>query len=328
MSRPIRVEFPGAIYHVMSRSVAGSQTFADDLNRLRFIEMTRELVEIHKLIVFAFILMRNHFHMLCETPMAGLSRLMQKLLERFTKWFNQRHHRQGHLWQARYKAVLVQEGDYFLHCSRYIHLNPVKAHLCEKPEDYLWSSYPHYLGSCGLFNWVDTSRTLECFGHASEYRAFVLQGLQHDLEDPFEEAKGGLIFGSSDFVDQIRPLVRLPRLLEDVPRIRDLSSKEIASIDAIRETVNHTFSSSSECQRMRILAYVLTRFTDLAGREIADITGRSPASVTHIWRDFQTRLSIDPTLAQKIEALAQLLEKKAVSHSSSENIFCGFPKIR
>ena len=114
MSRPVRVEFPGACYHVMSHGVNGAPTFVDDLDHRTFVDSLKEFVVIGKLIVFAFILMRTYFHLLLQTPMAGLSRHMQKLLGSYTGLFNRRHHRHGRLWQARYKAVVVQDGDYFL----------------------------------------------------------------------------------------------------------------------------------------------------------------------------------------------------------------------
>jgi len=309
MARPIRVEFPGATYHIMSHAVAGTATFSDDLEAKRFLELLQEIADIRKLVVHAYCLMKDHFHMLCETPEARLSRHMQQLLERYTRWFNRRRHRHGHLWQARYKAILVQDGEYFLHCSRYIHLNPVKAHLCAMPEDYPWSSYRFYLQAQESHGWIARSKTLNCFADIADYSSFVLDGLQQDLEDPFEAAAGGLAFGSNNFVDQIRMLVRIPHLLEDVPGIRDLKRADAPSLDAIRAAVNDSFPSLSECRRMRMFIYAIRRFTTRTGREIAEITRRCPSAVTHIWRDIQTRLTKDPELQRQFETLAQLLGK-------------------
>jgi putative transposase len=307
MSRPVRVEFPGACYHVMSHGVNDAPTFLDDLDHRTFLDSLKEFVAIGELIVFAFILMRTHFHLLLQTPMAGLSRHMQRLLGRYTGWFNRRHHRHGHLWQARYKAVVVQDGDYFLHCSRYIHLNPMKAHLCTRPENYPWSSYPCYQGSGADLDWIDTSKTLDCFASPVDYAAFVLQGLQLDLASPFDLAIGGTIFGSGAFAAQLRPLIRTPDLLEDVPETRVLNDVSAPSFDAIRSAVIQTFPGLSECQRRRIFVYALRCFSNATGREIASMIGRTPSAVTHAWRALQTRLASDISFRRQIEMLAQIL---------------------
>ena len=307
MSRPVRVEFPGATYHVLSHGVDGAPTFMDDLDRRTFLDFLQELVAIQKLIVFALVLMGNHFHLLLQTPLAGLSRYMQRMLGRYTRWFNRRHHRHGHLWQARYKAVVVQDGDYFLHCSRYIHLNPVKAHLCARPDDYRWSSYGRYLGSDPGLDWIDVSKTLDCFASRADYAAFVLQGLQQDLADPFEDAIGGLIFGSAAFAAQLRPLVHPPHWMEDIPQTRVLRAVAAPSLEAIRSAVIDTFPGLSDCQRRRILVYALRRFSNATGREIASMAGRSPSAVTHVWRELQERLNVDTTFKQQVEALARIL---------------------
>jgi hypothetical protein len=133
------------------------------------------------------------------------------------------------------KAVVVQDGDYFLHCSRYIHLNPVKAHLCARPDDYRWSSYRWYQGSDPNLDWIDVSKTLDCFASPTDYAAFVLQGLQQNLANPFDEAIGGLFFGSDAFAAQLSPLVRTPHLIEDIPQTRALNAVAAPSLEAIRQ---------------------------------------------------------------------------------------------
>jgi putative transposase len=309
MARPARIEFPGATYHVMSHGVAGTTTFTDDLDRTRFLDFIRVFVDLGNLIVHAYVLMTSHFHFLLQTPHAGLSRIMQQFLERYTVHFNRRLKRRGHLWQARYKAILVQDGEYFLHCSRYIHLNPVKARCCSAPEDYPWSSYPIYLGRQLNPGWVTLSKTLECFASASDYTSFVLEGMQEELADPFDLATGGLVFGSESFVNHVGTLVRLPQLHEDVPGIRSLTRTIYPSIEAIGAAVREEFPDLSDRQHLRIFAYALRRFTDKSGREIASIIGRSPSAVTHIWRELQTGLSTDPELRRRVELLAQALGK-------------------
>jgi len=188
-----------------------------------------------------------------------------------------------------------------------VHLNPVKAHLCARPDDYAWSSYRRYLGSDPGLDWIDVSKTLDCFASPTDYAAFVLQGLQQDLADPFDGAIGGLFFGSDAFAAQLRPLVRTPHLIEDIPQTRALNAVAAPSLEAIRSAVMDTFSVLSDCQRQRMFVYALRRFSHATGREIASVTGRSPSAVTHVWRELQDRLTVDMTFKQQVEALARIL---------------------
>ena len=148
--------------------------FVDDSDRIEFLDILAALVGDGHLVVHAFCLMPNHYHMLCETPGGDLGRVMRDLNGQYAQIFNRRHRRVGHLWQARYKAILVQEGEYFLECSRYIHLNPNRSRLTRPAERYRWSSYRNYVvGGPVCVDWVTTGRTLEEFGGGSP----SLQGL-------------------------------------------------------------------------------------------------------------------------------------------------------
>ncbi len=163
MSRKLRVEFKGALYHVMSRGVARAETFLDEDDRRLFLEILGDVVEKGALIVHAFCLMPNHYHILCETPYSELSRWMRAINGRYARNFNFRHKRVGYVWQGRYKAILVEDGKYFLECSRYIHLNPNRSKMTRPAERYLWSSYRNYVGGPISAEWVETARTLSLF---------------------------------------------------------------------------------------------------------------------------------------------------------------------
>ena len=121
MSRPLRIEFDGAVYHVMARGVGRMRTFVDDDDRRRFLDIVGEIVGRGDWVIHAFCLMPNHYHLLCQTPYGGLSRWMQTLNGSYSRYFNRRRRRVGHLWQGRFKAILVEDGSYFLECGRYIH---------------------------------------------------------------------------------------------------------------------------------------------------------------------------------------------------------------
>jgi putative transposase len=146
MSRPLRIEFPGAFYHVTSRGNARKKIFLNDIDRVSFIETLAWVVERFGWICHAYCLMDNHFHLLIETPMPNLSLGMRQLNGVYTQRFNRRHKRVGHLFQGRFKSILVEQDRYLLELCRYIVLNPVRAKMVAASEEYPWSSYRATVG--------------------------------------------------------------------------------------------------------------------------------------------------------------------------------------
>ena len=202
------IEFPGAIYHVMSRGVAGMRTFQDDSDYREFLRLLGLLVDAGVLIVHAYCLMINHIHLLLETPLACLGRWMQQLLGDYAQGYNRRHRRQGHLWQARYKAILVEDGEYLLECSRYIHLNPNRKKLTRPAELWPWSSYRNYVGGPAMTDWVCTVRVLGHFAGRNDYQGYVESGRDETPISPFERARAGLVLGSEAFLKRIRDMTK------------------------------------------------------------------------------------------------------------------------
>jgi putative transposase len=167
VARPIRIEYPGAAYHVMARGNRGERIFHDDADRHRFLETLGEACEKTGWRIHAYVLMANHYHLLLETPEANLVAGMKWLQGAYTQRYNRRHRVFGHLFQGRYKAVVVdaQEASYFQVVSTYIHLNPARAGLIEVGRErlkrYRWSSYPWYLNRAGKRpTWLSTERVL------------------------------------------------------------------------------------------------------------------------------------------------------------------------
>jgi hypothetical protein len=170
--------------------------------------------------VLAFVLLSNHFHLIAQTRRANLSRWMHWLMVSYTVYFNWRHHRSGHLFQGRYKSILVEgeQGNYPLGLSRYVHLNPVRgrvlglgtpAQLREKLRSYTWSSYPGYAGLKKQFNFVEEKRVLEEMGGAVRtwrvsYRRFVEEGLLREIESPWEMIQWQTVLGSESFVREMQ----------------------------------------------------------------------------------------------------------------------------
>ena len=162
MARKPRVYYPGALYHVTLRGNAGQAIFFDNRDRTRFYLLLQEGIERFRHRIHAFCLMSNHVHLAIQVGDIPLSRIMQNLSFRYTRWINWRQNRSGHLFQGRYKAVLVDADAYLLELTRYIHLNPVRAGIVKEPEDSPWSSHRAYLGR-EVISWLTTDWVLSQF---------------------------------------------------------------------------------------------------------------------------------------------------------------------
>ena len=146
MTRPLRVEYPGALYHVIHRGNNQETIFKNDRDRRMFLDYVNKTSERFSILIHTYCLMSNHFHLLVETPEPNLSVAMQWINVSYATYFNRKHRRSGHLFQGRFKAILVDADAYLKHLSRYIHLNPVRANMVSNPEEYEWSSYAAYIG--------------------------------------------------------------------------------------------------------------------------------------------------------------------------------------
>lgn len=223
MARPLRIEYPGATYHVTARGNERAEIFRDESDYQRLLEQLRLAQERHALVIHAYVLMRNHYHLLLETPHGNLSQAMQLINGSYTGYFNRRHRRAGHLFQGRYKSLLVEKESYLLELSRYIHLNPVRAGMVKYPEEYRWSSYRAYVGNAEE-EWLCRGLVLGSLSPAKEkarkvYREFVEEALEKEVADPFAEVFAQVILGSKGFVDRVQRLIEERPPDYDVPAI-------------------------------------------------------------------------------------------------------------
>ncbi|HUK37025.1 MAG TPA: transposase, partial [Vicinamibacterales bacterium] len=219
MSRPLRLEYPGSFWHITARGNNRQLIFADDDDRRSFLEMLGESVERFGWIVPAYVLMPNHYHLVLELTWPELSRGMHWLNSRFSLRFNQRHRRVGHLFQARFKSFLVDKEAYFLELLRYVVLNPVRARMTSRPDDYEWSSHRAVLGEVAAPEWLAVDDALAPFGRnrdaaRSEYRAFVDRAIGCDAR-LWDAVVGQVYLGRSEWIDEIRERIAVkPRSKE------------------------------------------------------------------------------------------------------------------
>lgn len=202
MARPLRIEFPGAVYHVFARGNARGRIFRDDRDRERLLGTVARTAERYHLLVYAWCLMPNHYHLVVETPRGGLARAIHHANGAYAQAFNRRHRRVGHVLQGRYKSILVQRDSYLLEVARYVVLNPVRAGICRYPEEYTWSSYRATAGLALAPQFLSASRLLAYFGPdattaRASYRRFVAAGV--GLPDPSLQRRG-IVLGDEEFV--------------------------------------------------------------------------------------------------------------------------------
>ena len=241
MARPLRIEYPGACYHVINRGNQRSTVFYETGHYELFVEKLGVFAKQYDISVYCYCLMRNHFHIYLQTRQANLSRFMQTFLTSFTVTMNRRRRVSGHIFQGRFKAQLVEDELYRSKLSRYIHLNPVRMKsVAEYPLDeklnhlktFAWSSFPNYIGIRKTPAWMDVEPVLSTWGKSKRakmknYREYVEAGLLRDIESPFEDIREQSIIGSDSFVDWARREFLL---------IRDADTREQPTLNHLRRS--------------------------------------------------------------------------------------------
>jgi putative transposase len=213
VARPLRVLYPGAVYHVVARGNERRAIFGDQSDYHRFLELLELGIGRHGWLCHAYCLMTNHYHLLIETPRANLPEGMRHLNGCYTQDFNRRHNRVGHLFQGRYTGVLVEKEKRLLSLVRYIARNPVSARMCAQPQDWRWSSYAAMIGERPAPTWLTTDWLLGQFGSTREQARHALRSYVERGEADPEPAVRGVFLGSDEFVrEQTSALTGIPEI--------------------------------------------------------------------------------------------------------------------
>lgn len=233
MCRPLRIEYPGAVYHVTSRGNRRSHIFTDGEDRNTFFNILTEVNRRFETRCHAYCLMGNHYHLLLETPRGNLSIAMRQLNGVYTQTYNRLHCKCGHLLQGRYKAVLVQKDSHLVEAARYIVRNPVRAGLVKDPAEWPWSSYAATAGLAKPDVWLTTEWLLAQFGNSPEsarknYIDYVMEGPDEDMKD---EVLGGVVFGSEEYAVECLSHARGDGDMEEVSRKQRFADRP--GLDAI-----------------------------------------------------------------------------------------------
>lgn len=241
MARPLRLEFDGALYHVTARGDRGEDIYDDNEDREAFLTLLASVAERFNWLIHAYCLMGNHYHLLIETPNGNLAQGMRQLNGVYTQHSNRRHQRAGHLFQGRYKAILVQKDSYLLEVARYIVLNPVRAGMVRSAGDWPWSSYRATAGRGGTPVWLTVEWLLSAFGARIReaqlaYRRFVSAGRGHPA--PWEAVAHQAFLGDEAFIDAMRQRIEQSnRPLAEIPRAQRAGrTRPIADYEAHADT--------------------------------------------------------------------------------------------
>lgn len=275
MARPLRIEFPGAVYHITSRGNAKQTIFVDEKDYADFLEVLCSVADRFDWILHAYCLMGNHYHLLIETVEGNLSRGMRQLNGVYTQRFNRRHNRVGHILQGRYKAILVEKEAYLLELCRYVVLNPVRAGLVKSPMEWKWSSYKETIGydkgnSCLTTDWILSQFGSDRKEAIVRYREFVRSGLK--VESPWKGIKGQLLLGGDSFMEKLNLMLTHKGDLKEIPRVQRYITRPL--LEEILKWDNETKSSKDKKIYEAYIRYGYTL------REIAEHLGVHYATIS------------------------------------------------
>ncbi|MBS1258925.1 MAG: Chromosomal replication initiator protein DnaA [Candidatus Scalindua arabica] len=314
MARPLRLEFEGAYYHITSRGDQRGKIFFDVRDRERFLEILKRTKERYGYLLHAYALMDNHYHLFIETPKANLSQIMQNINTSYTVYVNKRHKRYGHLFQGRFKGIIVDKDTYLMVLTRYIHLNPVRAGIVKRPEDYRWTSYMEYIGAGKEKELlVDITETLSCFSKTKgtamkAYREFINDGIGEE-DNPLEDVEAGIVVGSNRFKDLIRKLLQKRKPDEEIPQLKRLREKipidRIIKVccDYYGKNREELLTSGKAKNERRTVIYLSKILSNVKNIEIGRYFGIKGSTVSESLKGVEDRMKRDEKLRKEIEVL-------------------------
>ena len=238
MSRPLRIQYPDALYHVMNRGRRGDEVFTEAEDYAAFIDLLKEIVDDYNVKVSAYCLMSNHYHLLVKTPDSNISRAMRHLNGVYTQRYNRIHHCDGPLFRGRYKAILVEADSYLLELLRYIHRNPLESNLVDNLQKYNWSSHKGYLSKAKKWDWLHKRFALSLFSkdHAESirlYKQFISQEVPDEINKILGRRKLPPVLGTKKFMDRVKDLFFSDKSHEEIPEAKILAPDPDKILEAV-----------------------------------------------------------------------------------------------
>lgn len=310
MARPLRIEYPGAFYHVIQRGNERKAIFISEQDRTKFYEYLTALHTRYKVNIHTYCLMNNHYHLILETKNANLTKAMHYLNTSYTVYFNVKRKRAGHLFQGRYKAILVEADAYLHQLSRYIHLNPVRIGLVKDPADYPYSSYKYFISSTKSPDWLNTGFILSLFDSnankaRSLYKKFVLEGIGNETDIIRKNINFGFLLGSPEFVEDIKAGFIEGRQDREIPVLKAAQTQ--LNPNDIKKAVIDIISNTKLSRKIYI--YLIRKHTSLSLKEIAALFDNiSDAGVSVLYNRLGRGRIIDKGLNKKIVEIEKMLK--------------------
>lgn len=320
MARQLRIEFEEAFYHITSRGNLRDRIFFDDKDREKFLEILQRTKERYSYLLHAYTLMDNHYHLLIDTPKANISRIMQNINTIYTVHINRKYRRSGYLFQGRFKGLVVDKDEYLVTLSRYIHLNPVRANIGQKPEEYRWSSYNAYTDNKLRDSLVDTADTLSYFSEkhseaAKRYKAFVEAEIGGG-ENPFKDVESGVILGGQGFKEKIRELIDRIKVDDELPQVKRL--KETLSIEKIitvccsfyNKTLKDLLKKGKNRNERQAAIYLSKVLSGKKNIEVGRYFGIKGSAVSETLKTVEQRMIEDEMFQRDIKKLKGMIIEK------------------
>jgi REP element-mobilizing transposase RayT len=312
MARRPRVHFPNAFYHVIARGNRRQDIFLDEKDYQRYLSYLSEYKTRYQFHLYAYALMRNHVHLLLEVEATPLSKIMQALQFRYTRYFNTRYGKVGHLFQGRYKAILCDKDAYLLELVRYIHLNPIRSNLVRDLERYRWVSHQSYLGR-KKDDLIDEDLVLSQFGRTKlvarrRYNDFIREGLDLDHQAKYYEVKDQRFLGEQEFLERIesRKVTDEPVLFE-IP-LEDIVMEVGKTVGITRERIHCLSRDRRGALGRSLVAYLARKLSGYFVKDVARYFRREAAMISQGIMKVENLLRGDEGLAQRVE----MIEKKLV----------------
>jgi len=319
MSRPLRIQYPDAWYHVMNRGRRGESVFLETRDYSVFVELLKEVVDMYKVRVAAYCLIPNHYHLLIQTPGGNLARSMRHLNGIYTQRFNRVHHCDGQLFRGRYKSILVDADSYLLELVRYIHRNPLEAGLVKELNKYAWSSHKGYLSNAKKWDWLHKSFILSLFAKdrregINGYKKFILMETPEEINRIFSQSKFPSMLGSESFINRVKEKFFHKKLHDEIPESRRLApeseeiKKSICKAYCIEES-SLLSSRRGVVNEPRNVAIFLVR--RLTGEKLGEI-GRQfriakYSSVSSVIEKMKREISVDRKLRVRVKNIEKSL---------------------
>ena len=278
MARPLRIEFDGAVYHITSRGNEQKPIFGDDEDRITFLDTVKEVNSRFNWLCHAYCLMDSHYHLVIETPDANLSKGMRQLNSVYTQKFNRRLQRTGHVFQGRYKAILVERESHLLEVCRYVVLNPVRAGVVERAGEWKWSSYNGTAKkgerhACLTTEWVLSQFARRQDKARASYRRFVEEGVGTDTI--WEDVRGQCILGQDGFIDTLKEHIDGQRTIEEIPRGQRFVDRQSLQ-DIFAEGLAQDRNSRDEMVRAAVEEYGYSQ------KQVADHLGMHYSTISRL----------------------------------------------